>query len=134
MNLWFCGEVDCFSVSIKKNKKTQIWFDAIWIMGIVWLSIENKCVFWSRYAYEHHLGQTTAYVLHLLQGYLNNGHSVYPDNYYNSVALSDELTRCSTHIRGILKCDRKEIPKSIVKKKLKKAWLRMETKRIIDRL
>jgi hypothetical protein len=75
-------------------------------------------------------GQSGACVLNLLDGYLDKGHAVFTDNYYNSVGLAKELGRRSTYLCGTLRFDRKENPKEIVKKKLKKGehtWMRSES-------
>jgi hypothetical protein len=55
----------------------------------------------------------------LLEERLDVGHSVYMDNYYNSIGLSEYLMRRNTHSTGTLRVNRKGIPTSIKSKKLK---------------
>lgn len=52
--------------------------------------------------------------------YLGKGHSLYMDNYYNSVTLSNVLLNKQTHVTGTLRNNRKGNPKEVVNKKLKK--------------
>lgn len=76
------------------------------------------------------MGQSGAIVMKLLDGFLDKGHVVFTDNYYNSVGLVKRLTNRSTYICGTLRFDRKENPKEVVSKKLKKgehAWKRSES-------
>lgn len=65
-------------------------------------------------------GHTTKVVLDLLQNYLDSGHSVYLDNFYNSFELSKSLTYRNTHCTGTLNVKRKNNPNVVVSKKLKK--------------
>lgn len=65
-------------------------------------------------------GHTTKVVLELLKNYLDHGHSVYLDNFYNSFDLTDKLTKHSTYCTGTLSSKRTNNPKDIVAKKLKK--------------
>ncbi|CAI6360220.1 unnamed protein product [Macrosiphum euphorbiae] len=58
-------------------------------------------------------------VLRLVKPYLNKGHHLYMDNYYNSVNLSNILYKQRTHTTGTLRSNRKNNPTSIVKKTLK---------------
>ncbi|XP_064597891.1 piggyBac transposable element-derived protein 4-like [Liolophura sinensis] len=67
-----------------------------------------------------HLGQSAAVVLHLMPDFLDKGHVLYTDNYYNSVGLTKALTDRSTYLCGTLRFDRKENPKDVVQKKLEK--------------
>lgn len=71
--------------------------------------------------------KTERLVMNLMQPYLFKGHELYMDNYYNSVALSDRLLNCMTHTTGTLRKDRKDNPKDVVSKVLKKdehVWMR----------
>lgn len=71
--------------------------------------------------------KTEKLVLNLMQPYLYLGHELYMDNYYNSVALSDKLLSCMTHTTGTLRKDRKDNPKDVIRKVLKKGehvWTR----------
>ena len=70
---------------------------------------------------EHNLGQTAAVVLKLMAPFLNKGYHVFTDNYYNSVALTEFLSKQGTYLTGILRKDRKGNPKAVTAAKLKKA-------------
>uniref|UniRef100_A0A1Y1M9S5 PiggyBac transposable element-derived protein domain-containing protein n=1 Tax=Photinus pyralis TaxID=7054 RepID=A0A1Y1M9S5_PHOPY len=59
-------------------------------------------------------------VLKLLENYLDVGHSVYLDKYYNSYALAEELGRRKTHCTGPLNTLRKGNPRDVVKKNLQR--------------
>lgn len=59
-------------------------------------------------------------VLKLMEPYLDKGHNLYMDNYYNSLSLSKKLLHRRTHTTGTLRKDRKENPKTLFKKSLKK--------------
>lgn len=66
-------------------------------------------------------------VLRLLEPFLDKGHHVVMDNYYNSVSLSNKLLCRKTHSTGTLRSNRTNNPKAITSKKLKKGehkWLR----------
>ncbi|KAJ8933661.1 hypothetical protein NQ314_013873 [Rhamnusium bicolor] len=65
-------------------------------------------------------GHTEKVVFALMKDYLNNGHSLYMDNYYNSVSLSNQLPQNKTYTTGTLRSNRKVNPPEIVKKHLKK--------------
>lgn len=55
-------------------------------------------------------------VLSLLAGKLDNGHSIYMDNFYNSVKLTKEPLKRKTYVTGTLRSNRKENPSETVKK------------------
>lgn len=79
---------------------------------------------------EQGFGQSAATVLELLDSYLDKGYIVFTDNYYNSVSLTKFLTTKNTYICGTLRFDRKENPKELVRKQLKKGdtvWSRSES-------
>lgn len=65
-------------------------------------------------------GHTTRVVLDLLENYLDSGHSVYLDNFYNSFELTETLTSRNTHCTGTLNAKRKNNPKQVIDKKLKR--------------
>lgn len=65
-------------------------------------------------------GHAYRVVMDLLQGYLGKGHSVYMDNFYNSLPLARRLLAHGTQVVGTLKGNRKGIPKAVKKKTLKK--------------
>jgi len=55
-----------------------------------------------------------------MNNYLNKGFSLYMDNYYNSVTLSNTLLELKTHTTGTLRKNRKGNPKFVIDNKLKK--------------
>ena len=76
------------------------------------------------------MGQTGAIVLKLMEDFLGKGYTVFADNYYNSVKLTNFMSKKQTYICGTLRSDRKGNPKEVVSKKLKKGeveWKRRET-------
>ncbi|XP_025192086.1 piggyBac transposable element-derived protein 4-like, partial [Melanaphis sacchari] len=58
-------------------------------------------------------------VLHLMSEKLNNGHSIYMDNFYNSIDLAEQLLQKKIYCTGTLRSNRKHIPEAVVKSKLK---------------
>lgn len=63
----------------------------------------------------------------LMEPYLDKGHHLYLDNFYNSVTLSKMLLKRKTHTTGILRSNRKGNPGGILKTKLergKQVWAR----------
>lgn len=58
----------------------------------------------------------------LMEDYLNIGHSLYMDNFYNSVSLAENLLAKKTHVTGTLRANRSRNP-PITKSKLKKGDL-----------
>ena len=72
-----------------KNKRHEYgikFFELCESKGIV-----LKVSIYSGEGYEdpNNLGQTGAIVLHLMDGCLDKGYSVYTDNYYNSIPLTE---------------------------------------------
>jgi|UniRef100_A0A2S2Q116 hypothetical protein len=59
-------------------------------------------------------------VLKLMSPYLDIGHNLYMDNYYNSVTLSNILLKRKTYVTGTLRSNRKGNPKGVINKKLQK--------------
>jgi hypothetical protein len=57
-------------------------------------------------------------VKNLLEGKLGVGHSVYMDNFYNSISLTIFLIEHDTHVTGTLRPNRKGLPMKIKNKKL----------------
>ena len=66
------------------------------------------------------LGQTGSIVLHLMEPYLNKGYHLFTDNWYNSVSLTEYMSKRNTYITGTLCGDRKRNPSQVVGKKLRK--------------
>ena len=67
---------------------------------------------------EQNLGQTGATVLKLMEPFLNKEY-VFTNNFYNSVALTEYLSKQKTYITGTLRRNRKRNPESVISKKLK---------------
>lgn len=66
------------------------------------------------------IGHAEKVVLKLANNYLNNGHSIFMDNFYNSYSLAKKLLEKNTYCTGTLRAGRKESPKDIITKKLQK--------------
>ena len=64
--------------------------------------------------------KTSSLVLRLMKPYLNKGHHLFMDNFYNSIKLSKELLKHKTHTTGTLRFNRKGNPKEVTSKKLKR--------------
>jgi hypothetical protein len=67
-------------------------------------------------------GTTTkmADVLSLVEPLLNKGHTLWMDNFYNSPVLTERLKSTNTNCVGTLRLNRKDVPKTVGEKKLKK--------------
>lgn len=63
-------------------------------------------------------GHSANVVLHLMKDHFENGHSLYMDNFYNSVTLSRQLLNRGTHCTGTLRMGRKGTPVEVSKAKL----------------
>lgn len=59
-------------------------------------------------------------VFNLSNNLLNEGRTIYTDNYYTSVDLAQKLLEKKTHLVGTLRSNRKRNPKRVIEKKLKK--------------
>ena len=66
------------------------------------------------------LGQTGSIVLHLMEPYLDKGYHLFTDNWYNSVSLTEYMSKRNTYITGTLRADRKRNPSDVMRKKLQK--------------
>ena len=78
----------------------------------------------------HDLGQTGAIVLKLMEDFLGQVYMVFADNYYNSVKLTNFMSKKQTYKCGTLRSDQKGNPKEVVSRKLKKGeveWKHGET-------
>ena len=78
----------------------------------------------------HDLGQTGAIVLKLMVDFFGKSYTVFADNYYNSVKLTNFMPKKQTYICGTLRSDRKGNAKEVVSTRLKKGeveWKRSET-------
>ncbi|KAJ6639382.1 PiggyBac transposable element-derived protein 4, partial [Pseudolycoriella hygida] len=65
-------------------------------------------------------GKTEKIVQTLIKPYLNQGHNLFMDNFYNSFNLSTYLLSKQTHVTGTLRSNRKHNPKDVIQAKLKK--------------
>lgn len=65
----------------------------------------------------------TEVVLDLMKGYLDKGHVVYTDNFYNSQDLTRRIGQRKTYICGTLRKNRKNIPYEVTNAKLKRGEL-----------
>lgn len=63
---------------------------------------------------------STKVVLEMAEDYLDMGRTVYTDNWYSSYNLATELLNRKTHLVGTLRSNRKNNPKEVIQKKLKK--------------
>lgn len=59
-------------------------------------------------------------VMELAQDLLDEGRTIYTDNYYTSIPLAYRLRRRKTHLVGTLRSHRKHLPKDVVAMKLKR--------------
>ena len=66
------------------------------------------------------LGQTGSIVLHLMERYLDKGYHLFTDNWYNSVSLTEYMSKRNTYITGTLRADQKQNPSEVMRKKLQK--------------
>nr|XP_023028771.1 piggyBac transposable element-derived protein 4-like [Leptinotarsa decemlineata] len=64
-------------------------------------------------------GHAQKVVQHVAKDYLNKGHSIYMDNYYNSCQLARTLINLKTYCTGTPRSDRKGGPVELSKSKLK---------------
>lgn len=65
-------------------------------------------------------GHASKVVLHLMSEKLENGHSLYMDNFYNSFDLATSLIQKNTYCTGTLRLNRKNTPVEVKQAKLKK--------------
>ncbi|KAG5880822.1 hypothetical protein JTB14_019466 [Gonioctena quinquepunctata] len=89
---------------------------------------ESLLLFRGRLTQDITSSKTEQLVFRLMQPYLMKGHTLFMDNYYNSVTLSEKLLNSRTHSVGTLRSNRKRNPKEVTEKKLKKGkhfWLRL---------
>lgn len=69
---------------------------------------------------------TEKVVISLLREKLGVGHSIFMDNFYNSVKLTKELLDNKTYVTGTMRANRKGNPPEVLSKKLKKGELVMQ--------
>ncbi|CAG5043281.1 unnamed protein product [Parnassius apollo] len=60
----------------------------------------------------------------LMEGYLQNGHTLYTDKWYTSIDLGRKLLDKETHLVGTLRKTRKYLPKDVINGKIKKGEFR----------
>ena len=66
------------------------------------------------------MGHASDVVLHLAEDFLNEGYVLFMDNFYKSVPLTKALTSKTSYVCSTLQTNRKENPKDVMTKKLKK--------------
>ena len=64
--------------------------------------------------------QTAEIALSLVEPLLKKGHMLWMDNFYNSPALAERLKSLNTNCVGTLRLNRKDVPKTLKEKRLKK--------------
>ncbi|KAF0752657.1 piggyBac transposable element-derived protein 4-like [Aphis craccivora] len=99
------------------------------------LSIDESMVLWRgrlifrqyiknkrhKYGVKMHMLTEPEFVVEkLMDGLLYKGRSLFMDNFYNSVQLSRKLLSKKTYVTGTLRSNRKNNPKDVIEKKLKK--------------
>lgn len=62
--------------------------------------------------------------MELAAGYLDEGRTMFTDNWYTSVSLANELLSRSTNLVGTLRSNRKFNPKDVINAKLKKGEIK----------
>jgi hypothetical protein len=67
--------------------------------------------------------KTAAIVLSLVEQLLKKGYTLWVDNFYNSRALAQKLKSLNIDCVGTLRLNRKDFPKIVKEKKLKKGEL-----------
>lgn len=65
-------------------------------------------------------GHVDKVVFHLLKDFLNQGHSVFMDNYYSSFGLVSQLLHYKSYCTGTLRKTRKRNSSEVIKQKLLK--------------
>lgn len=70
------------------------------------------------------VGVSTKIVMELAQDYLDMGRTIFTDNWYTSVSLTNELLSRSTNAVGTLRSNRKFNPKDVINAKLKKGEIK----------
>lgn len=73
-------------------------------------------------------GHAHSVVTKLCEPYLDKGHTLYMDNYYNSVKLAEFLHERKTHVVGTLRNNRKGNPKKVISCKLRKGEMTFQRK------
>lgn len=66
------------------------------------------------------VGVSEKTVMELAEGLLDEGRTIYTDNYYTSIPLAYRLRRRRTHLVGTLRSSRKHLPKDVMSMKLKR--------------
>ncbi|CAG4987529.1 unnamed protein product [Parnassius apollo] len=92
-------QMSAYSTPLRKTVK--------WYRKLAWKSFESKN------------NTPTNIVLNLCSNLFNKGHTMYTDNWYTSVDLADKLPDSETHLVGMLRKNRKRLPKEVTETKLK---------------
>ncbi|KAJ8956421.1 hypothetical protein NQ314_006749 [Rhamnusium bicolor] len=102
-----------------KNKKSKYgikFYELTTYEGYI-LNLENQGRDRNEPASRNKASKTEELVLRLLGSYLNKGHHIYMDNFYNSVSLSSKLLTYKTHSTGTLRVKRRGNPVAVINKK-----------------
>ena len=129
MMLWRGRLVFQQHIQNKKHKYGIKFFELSTFDGLV-LNIEaySDTIFQDT----ENLGQTGAIVLHLMSSYFDKGYHLFADNWYNSVSLTEYMSRRKTYITGPLRGDRKQNPKEVINKNLRKGDMVFQSLRDIS--
>ena len=111
MMLWRGRLVFRQYIKNKKHKYGIKFFELCTFDGLV-LNIEAYSG--TKFQDTENLGQTGAIVLHLMSLYFDKGYCLFTNNWYNSISLTEYMSRRKTYITGTLRGDRKRNPKEVI--------------------
>ena len=117
MMLWRSWLVFRQYIKIKRHKYGVKFFELCTDDGLV---LKIQIYFGTKFTDTESLGQTGSIVLHHMETHLNKGYRLFIDNWYNSVSLTEYMSKRNTYIAGTLRADRKRNPSQVVGKKLGK--------------
>ena len=69
---------------------------------------------------QREIGLAQKVCLELAKDLLNEGRTLYVDNFYTSYKLAKSFLQKETHVVGTLKANKKNVPKEVLKAKLKR--------------
>ena len=85
-----------------------------------WISLKNRCLLRSKVSRPTISWSNRSSCSSSMDPYLDKGHHLFTDNWYNSVALAKYMTLHKTYITGTLRAVRMHIPTDVMKEKWKK--------------
>ena len=103
-----------------KNKRHKYGVKFIELCTDDGLVLKIQIYYGTKFPDTESLGQTGSIILHLMEPYLNKGYHLLTDNWYNSVSLTEYMSKRNTYITSTLRRDRKRNPSQVVGKKLRK--------------